>query len=310
MSLKFKLLAATATLALSVSSVSANEVHFEQSSQITDPVSIASIGEVDFDQKTGSANKIGRSASDKFTVVGSLNDLAIIQEGTGNDADMDVYTNNAGVGSIVLEFYGDNNDFDMEYGTSSDVSFSTIDIDVEVDGSTNTFEEVIAQTVTSFNYDADVRGSTNAIDTNSAGSVTTLDIEYDIDGDNNFLTVDTGILGGARDLDIDINGSTNNWTVYAKAAVSSTVDVLQTAGNNVTGTIEQTGIGSNMDLDLAAATSGAFSISAYDTSSGSSATINLTTLGAGDFDLYQNTNNSVYNVSMTLAEDGDIYVNM
>ena len=309
MSLKFKLLAATATLALSVSSVSANEVHFEQSPQATSPASAASIANLTFTQTAAEENNIGVDG-DKFVVVGSLTDLKINQAGDENSALMDVYTSNSGTGTIDMDFNGDGNKFDMKYGASGDTVFSTIDIDVDVDGITNTFKEVIAQTVTSFNYDADVRGSTNAIDTNSAGSVTTLDIEYDIDGDNNFLTVDTGILGGARDLDIDINGSTNNWTVYAKAAVSSTVDVLQTAGNNVTGTIEQTGIGSNMDLDLAAATSGAFSISAYDTSSGSSATINLTTLGAGDFDLYQNTNNSVYNVSMTLAEDADIDVNM
>lgn len=309
MSLKFKLLAATATLALSVSSVSANEVNFEQSSQATSPASAASIANITFTQTVGKANDIGVTG-DKFVVVGSLTDLKINQAGDENSALMDVYTSNSGTGTIDMDFNGDGNKFDMKYGASGDTVFSTIDIDVDVDGSTNTFKEVIAQTVTSFVYNAKVNGSTNAIDTNSAGSVTTLDIDYDINGDNNFLTVDTGLSGGARNLDIDITGSTNDWTVNAKSATSSTVDVLQTAGDNVTGIIEQTGIGSNMDLDLAAALSGAFSIYASDTSSGSSATINLTTLGAGAFDLIQNTDSSVYNVSMTLAAGADIDVNM
>lgn len=309
MSLKFKLLAATATLALSVSSVSANEVHFEQSPQATSPASAASIANLTFTQTAAEENNIGVDG-DKFVVVGSLTDLKINQAGDENSALMDVYTSNSGTGTIDMDFNGDGNKFDMKYGASGDTVFSTIDIDVDVDGSTNTFKEVIAQTVTSFVYDARVNGSGNDIDTNSGGSVTTLDIDYDIVGSDNLLTVDTGLSGGARDLDIDINGSNNDWTVNARSATSSTVDVLQTVGNTVTGKIEQTGVGSNMDLDLAAASSGAFSFSAYDTSSGSSATINLTTLGAGAFDLYQNTDGSVYNVSMTLAAGADIDVNM
>ena len=111
-------------------------------------------------------------------------------------------------------------------------------------------------------------------------------------------------------MDIDINGDHNNWTVNAYSATSSTVDVLQKAGDNVTGIIQQTGVGSSMNLDLAAASSGAFSISAFDTSNNSSATINLTTLGAGGFDLSQTTDSSVYNVSMTLAADAVIAVKM
>jgi len=66
-----------------------------------------------------------------------------------------------------------------------------------------------------------------------------------------------------------------------------------------------------MNLDLAAASSsGAFSIFASDISSGSSATINMTTLGAGEFDISQNTDSSVYNASMTLAPGADIDVSM
>ena len=309
MSLKFKLLAATATLALSVSSVSANEVNFVQSSNSTDST-IASIVKSNILQTTGSKNYIGRGFSDKFTVVGSLKNLNIKQNGTGNIADMDVYTSNDGIGTIDMDFTGDSNDFDMVYGASGDTSFSTIDIDVDVDGSGNTFKEVIAQTATSFAYNAKVTGSTNAIDTTSGTNVTTLDIDYDIVGSNNFLTVDTGASAGGRDLDIDINGNGNNWTVNAYASTSSTVDVKQTAGENVTGIIEQLGVSSNMNLDLAAASSGAFAIYTSDSSTGSSATINLTTLGKGAFDIYQTTNNSVYNVSMTVAVEGDIDVNM
>jgi hypothetical protein len=65
-----------------------------------------------------------------------------------------------------------------------------------------------------------------------------------------------------------------------------------------------------MDLDIAAALAGAFAVTTVDMSAGSSATINLTTLGTGDFDLTQNTDASVYNVSMTLAAGADVDVKM
>jgi hypothetical protein len=137
-----------------------------------------------------------------------------------------------------------------------------------------------------------------------------MDIDYDIYGGNNYLTVDTGTLGGARDLDVDITGSSNDWTVNAKSTTSSTVDVLQTAGANVTGVISQQGTNSTMDLDIAASLAGSFALTTVDMSAGSSATINLTTLGAGEFDLTQNTDASIYDVSMTLAAGADIDVSM
>ena len=209
-----------------------------------------------------------------------------------------------------MAFTGDSNDFDLTYGAAADATWSTLDVDVVVTGNSNTFVEAIAQTTTSLVYDAVVTGDTNAIDTTSGSGVTTMDIDYDIYGGNNYLTVDTGTLGGARDLDVDIRGSFNDWTVNAKSTTSSTVDVLQTAGANVTGVIKQLGANSTMDLDIAASLAGSFALTTIDMSAGSSATINLTTLGAGAFDLTQNTDASVYNVSMTLAAGADIDVSM
>ena len=309
MTLKIKLLAATATLALSAASVSANEVRFVQSSQATSPASAASIANIVFNQTAAKTNKIGK-AGDSFVVVGSLTDLVIKQVGDNNQALMDVYTSNSGNGTIDMDFNGDLNVFDMQYGASGDTVFSTIDIDIDVDGDSNTFAEVIAQTSGAFIYDAKVDGSTNAIDTTSGGSVATLDIDYDIVGDNNFLTVDTGFTGGDRDLDVDITGSSNNWTINAQSSTQSIVNVKQTGDGVVTGIINHTGgDDSNMQLILAAS-AGAFNLTTNDVSSASSATINLTTLGAGAFDLKQSTDNSVYNVSMTLAAGAVVDVNM
>ena len=297
---------AAATIA--ASSVSANEVRFTQSSQ--GAAGTASIAIFDINQSTGQANFIGRGSLDKSNVTGGLAALVINQTGDANKADIDVFTADDGAGTINLAFTGDSNDFDLTYGAAADATWSTLDVDVVVTGNSNTFVEAIAQTTTSLVYDAVVTGDTNAIDTTSGSGVTTMDIDYDIYGGNNYLTVDTGTLGGARDLDVDITGSSNDWTVNAKSTTSSTVDVLQTAGANVTGVIKQLGANSTMDLDIAASLAGSFALTTIDMSAGSSATINLTTLGAGAFDLTQNTDASVYNVSMTLAAGADIDVNM
>ena len=297
---------AAATIA--ASSVSANEVRFTQSSQ--GAAGTASIAIFDINQSTGQANFIGRNSLDKSNVTGGLATLVINQTGDANKADIDVFTADDGAGTINLAFTGDSNDFDLTYGAAADATWSTLDVDVVVTGNTNTFVEAIAQTTTSLVYDAVVTGDTNAIDTTSGSGVTTMDIDYDIYGGNNYLTVDTGTLGGARDLDVDITGSSNDWTVNAKSTTSSTVDVLQTAGANVTGVISQQGTNSTMDLDIAASLAGSFALTTVDMSAGSSATINLTTLGAGTFDLTQNTDASIYNVSMTLAAGADIDVSM
>ena len=297
---------AAATIA--ASSVSANEVRFTQSSQ--GAAGTASIAIFDINQSTGQANVIGRNSLDKSNVTGGLATLVINQTGDANKADIDVFTADDGAGTINLAFTGDSNDFDLTYGAAADATWSTLDVDVVVTGNSNTFVEAIAQTTTSLVYDAVVTGDTNAIDTTSGSGVTTMDIDYDIYGGNNYLTVDTGTLGGARDLDVDITGSSNDWTVNAKSTTSSTVDVLQTAGANVTGVISQQGTNSTMDLDIAASLAGSFALTTVDMSAGSSATINLTTLGAGEFDLTQNTDASVYNVSMTLAAGADIDVSM
>ena len=297
---------AAATIA--ASSVSANEVRFTQSSQ--GAAGTASIAIFDINQSTGQANFIGRNSLDKSNVTGGLATLVINQTGDANKADIDVFTADDGAGTINLAFTGDSNDFDLTYGAAADATWSTLDVDVVVTGNSNTFVEAIAQTTTSLVYDAVVTGDTNAIDTTSGSGVTTMDIDYDIYGGNNYLTVDTGTLGGARDLDVDITGSSNDWTVNAKSTTSSTVDVLQTAGANVTGVISQQGTNSTMDLDIAASLAGSFALTTVDMSAGSSATINLTTLGAGAFDLTQNTDASVYNVSMTLAAGADIDVSM
>ena len=297
---------AAATIA--ASSVSANEVRFTQSSQ--GAAGTASIAIFDINQSTGQANFIGRNSLDKSNVTGGLATLVINQTGDANKADIDVFTADDGAGTINLAFTGDSNDFDLTYGAAADATWSTLDVDVVVTGNSNTFVEAIAQTTTSLVYDAVVTGDTNAIDTTSGSGVTTMDIDYDISGGNNFLTVDTGTLGGARDLDVDIRGSFNDWTVNAKSTTSSTVDVLQTAGANVTGVISQQGTNSTMDLDIAASLAGSFALTTVDMSAGSSATINLTTLGAGEFDLTQNTDASIYDVSMTLAAGADIDVSM
>ena len=297
---------AAATIA--ASSVSANEVRFTQSSQ--GAAGTASIAIFDINQSTGQANFIGRNSLDKSNVTGGLATLVINQTGDANKADIDVFTADDGAGTINLAFTGDSNDFDLTYGAAADATWSTLDVDVVVTGNSNTFVEAIAQTTTSLVYDAVVTGDTNAIDTTSGSGVTTMDIDYDIYGGNNYLTVDTGTLGGARDLDVDITGSSNDWTVNAKSTTSSTVDVLQTAGANVTGVISQQGTNSTMDLDIAASLAGSFALTTVDMSAGSSATINLTTLGAGTFDLTQNTDASIYNVSMTLAAGADIDVSM
>jgi len=297
---------AAATIA--ASSVSANEVRFTQSSQ--GAAGTASIAIFDINQSTGQANFIGRNSLDKSNVTGGLATLVINQTGDANKADIDVFTADDGAGTINLAFTGDSNDFDLTYGAAADATWSTLDVDVVVTGNSNTFVEAIAQTTTSLVYDAVVTGDTNAIDTTSGSGVTTMDIDYDIYGGNNYLTVDTGTLGGARDLDVDITGSSNDWTVNAKSTTSSTVDVLQTAGANVTGVISQQGTNSTMDLDIAASLAGSFALTTVDMSAGSSATINLTTLGAGEFDLTQNTDASIYDVSMTLAAGADIDVSM
>ena len=297
---------AAATIA--ASSVSANEVRFTQSSQ--GAAGTASIAIFDINQSTGQANFIGRNSLDESNVTGGLATLVINQTGDANKADIDVFTADDGAGTINLAFTGDSNDFDLTYGAAADATWSTLDVDVVVTGNSNTFVEAIAQTTTSLVYDAVVTGDTNAIDTTSGSGVTTMDIDYDIYGGNNYLTVDTGTLGGARDLDVDITGSSNDWTVNAKSTTSSTVDVLQTAGANVTGVISQQGTNSTMDLDIAASLAGSFALTTVDMSAGSSATINLTTLGAGEFDLTQNTDASIYDVSMTLAAGADIDVSM
>ena len=297
---------AAATIA--ASSVSANEVRFTQSSQ--GAAGTASIAIFDINQSTGQANFIGLNSLDKSNVTGGLATLVINQTGDANKADIDVFTADDGAGTINLAFTGDSNDFDLTYGAAADATWSTLDVDVVVTGNSNTFVEAIAQTTTSLVYDAVVTGDTNAIDTTSGSGVTTMDIDYDIYGGNNYLTVDTGTLGGARDLDVDITGSSNDWTVNAKSTTSSTVDVLQTAGANVTGVISQQGTNSTMDLDIAASLAGSFALTTVDMSAGSSATINLTTLGAGEFDLTQNTDASIYDVSMTLAAGADIDVSM
>lgn len=297
---------AAATIA--ASSVSANEVRFTQSSQ--GAAGTASIAIFDINQSTGQANFIGRSSLDESNVTGGLATLVINQTGDANKADIDVFTADDGAGTINLAFTGDSNDFDLTYGAAADATWSTLDVDVVVTGNSNTFVEAIAQTTTSLVYDAVVTGDTNAIDTTSGSGVTTMDIDYDIYGGNNYLTVDTGNLGGARDLDVDITGSSNDWTVNAKSTTSSTVDVLQTAGANVTGVISQQGTNSTMDLDIAASLAGSFALTTVDMSAGSRATINLTTLGAGEFDLTQNTDASIYDVSMTLAAGADIDVSM
>ena len=297
---------AAATIA--ASSVSANEVRFTQSSQ--GAAGTASIAIFDINQSTGKANFIGRNSLDKSNVTGGLATLVINQTGDANKADIDVFTADDGVGTINLAFTGDSNDFDLTYGAAADATWSTLDVDVVVTGNTNTFVEAIAQTTTSLVYDAVVTGDSNDIDTTSGSGVTTMDIDYDIVGNSNNLTVNTGTLVGARDLDVDIRGSSNDWTVNAKSMTSSTVDVLQTAGANVTGVISQQGTNSTMDLDIAASLAGSFALTTVDMSAGSSATINLTTLGAGTFDLTQNTDASIYNVSMTLAAGADIDVSM
>ena len=294
---------------IAASSVSANEVRFTQSSQGT--AGTAAITVFDINQSFGKTNFIGRNPLDKSNVTGSLATLAINQSGDANKADIDVFTADVGSGTINLAFTGDSNDFDLTYGASTDSAWSTLDVDVAVTGNTNTFVEVIAQTTDSLVYNALVTGDSNDIDTTSGSGVTAMDIDYDIVGNNNDLTVNTGVSKvGARNLDVDIRGSSNDWTVNAKSAVSSTVDVLQTAGANVTGVISQQGTSSTMDLDIAAALAGAFAVTTVDMSAGSSATINLTTLGTGTFDLTQNTDASIYNVSMTLAAGADIDVSM
>jgi hypothetical protein len=303
----------TLSLALSATSVLANEITFNQ----RDTVGVSNLT---FGQDSGgSANSIN------FGTSGSMTSVVIQQSGkedgetsSGNTATVELYTNSdttqfdASEGAtrgddwktFSATFDGDNNALAFSLGTAGDsTQYNDVDIDIAVTGDDNNLTHTIANGLSgdSLQFGGIVDGNDNTV-VATLGAVGDIAFNYNIKGNENSLTATLAGATGGRTVDINLDGNANVWT----ATANSTGGILNVSvdGSNITGTNTQGG--SNAELQLEVNQTGLAALAITTTQSGANgyADVTVNAVNGGAFTLTQAGANARFVGDINLASGG------
>lgn len=274
-------------------------------------------------EQTGTANNRVGTSTDRSLVVGALEILTIKQlnsalASTSNAADITLYgSDGSTTGSLVATFDGSDNAYDLNVGADGDATpYVNPSIAVTVSGNDNTVTDNLANGGASgdtLNYAGTITGDGNTVTTSSSDGVGSVDVNYRITGDSNIVSVAMANAAGVRDIDLALTGSNNIWTLNAKSATSSKIDLTQTSAESasVTGTINQIGTSSSMIMTLDKPGAGGFDVTTSASGLNQSANIGLVALGSGSFFLTQGSSSSgaIYSANHAVAAGGSAVVN-
>ena len=189
--------------------------------------------------QTGNSNNVG-GIDDDFTLQGDNMEVNIDQTGDGNSIDDQIVKADGVVANI--EMIGNANQFDVNMGTTGDVTDSTVD--VTVTGDTYVVDLLTGPDNSAIGADVDIaiNGSenqmTSIIDSDTAVLNTT------VDGDLN--TINTTQLGWSdNSITMTLSGSDNQIDILQSNDMQSSVIDLDSTMSGGTIEINQTSVGGN-----------------------------------------------------------------
>ena len=257
-------------------------------------------------------NTIG-NFTDRSLVVGSVEILSLSQlnssDARGSNLTnfelhgADVSTNT----QLIINVDGSFNDVSLNVGSTADVTrFIDPAISINVLGSGNLLQEVLANGSGQLSYTAALTGKDNIIRTTTGFNITNLNINYEITGDDNELSVTTGNNAGSKNISAIIIGSDNNWTLMAKSTTISNIAINQIGAysTQAIGFVALYGINNDFSLSLDKVSPGRFYVAGNSFADNTTSNLNITSNGEGSFFLLQNTDYAVANLTLDVRASG------
>jgi hypothetical protein len=309
--LKNTIITTTAILTFAATSVLANEITFNQrdkigvSNLVVEQASIGGSNEINLDVSGGMTSVVIKQSGED-----------VENNSSGNTANVDLYVNsdttqfNSSNGANKRDdwktfsstFDGDDNNIVFNLGNGSDAArFSSVDVDISVTGDSNDLNHSVA------NSDGDslqiggiVKGDDNYV-LATLGVAGDIAFNYSIEGNSNkYTSTIAGPASGGRTVGLTLTGDSNVWTVTA----NSEGGVLKVAsvGSYVTGTHTQTGVGSNLEMDITNSSLAALAVTTTQTGS-AFADVVLNAADGGAFTLTQ-TGAASYKGAISLSPGG------
>lgn len=299
--------------AMAATPAAADSVFFKQTDQAGG--NTVGIYTLVIEQKSGQGDRIGSSA-DRSLIEGRWNAVNIKQANGNNPnaIDLKVYGADASTSaSINLHQDGEGNTHSLTVGANGDLTpFVNPVISAEVRGDNNTITDTLAKGLTgsTFRYAGTVNGDGNTITTASSIGVEDVRIGYDVSGNDNRVTMDFGSTNGPKRVSATVAGNSNALTFNAKSSDNSEIifSLGGSDGSNTSGSINQTGGLSNMNMALVKNGIGLFTVIANNTAYDASASISVTALGAGSYTLNQTLNEVRYDATHTISDGGSVTV--
>jgi hypothetical protein len=310
--LKNIILTTSAILILAATSAFANEITFNQRD-------IVGVSNLDFEQANiGDSNEINLGVSDgMISVVIKQGGEGDEKNSSGNTAKVELYVNyditqfNSSNGANKRDgwktfsstFDGDGNNVIFKLGSSSDTTqFSSVGVDIAVTGDSNDLNHYVTNGSDgdSLQISGIVSGDSNYV-LATLGAAGDIAFNYDIEGNNNkYTSTIAGPASGGRTVDLVLTGDSNVWTVTA----NSEGGVLNVAsyGSYVTGTHTQTGMGSDLQMDITSSSFAALAVTTTQTGP-AFADVVLNAAGGGAFTLTQ-TGAASYKGAISLSPGG------
>jgi len=310
--LKNTIITTTAILTFAATSVLANEITFNQ----RDKIGVSNL--VVEQASIGGSNEINLDVS------GGMTSVVIKQSGedvgnnsSGNTANVDLYVNsdttqfNSSNGANKRDdwktfsstFDGDDNNIVFNLGNKSDATqFSSVDVDIAVTGNSNDLNHYVTNGSDgdSLQISGIVSGDSNYV-LATLGAAGDIAFNYSIEGNSNkYTSTIAGPASGGRTVGLTLTGDSNVWTVTA----NSEGGVLKVAsvGSYVTGTHTQTGVGSNLEMDITNSSLAALAVTTTQTGS-AFADVVLNAADGGAFTLTQ-TGAASYKGAISLSPGG------
>lgn len=295
----------------SASILNAGDFYFSQEEQVIG--ASTGVSSLTLTQSGGVlGNAIGNSA-DRALIVGSIKVLSLSQlsssdTGGSNSTNFELHGADANTNAqLIINVDGSANNVSLNVGSTADVTrFVNPAVSINILGSGNLLQEVIANGSGQLSYTAALTGKDNIIRTTTGSNIENLTVNYDITGDDNELLVTTGSNKGNKDISAIIVGSNNNWTLMAKSTAMSNIDINQTGTDStqVIGSVVLSGINNDFTLSLDKVSPGRFYMTGYGFANDTTSNLNITSNGAGSFYLLQITDDAVANLTLDVGVSG------
>jgi hypothetical protein len=315
--MKNVILATTAIITLSATSVFANEISFVQNDTV-------GLSNINFEQAgSGIGNVINLITSGDVTSVSIVqSDGGEVSESSGNVANVTLLMNSTvtqfdgsdgatredGWKTFNATLAGDDNVLSFVLGATADAAkFGDVDVDIEVTGDDNDLSHTVANGLAadSLQFSGTVDGDSNYV-LATIGAAGSIEYNYDIIGDNNsYTSTIAGPASGGRTVDVSLTGDSNVWTVTANAAAG--ILNVNSTGDSVTGTHTQTGASSELLMDINKSGSAAFAVTTTQTGA-ASANVTINADGGGAFTLTQTGALASYTGTLNISAGGAVTI--